>query len=123
MYKSYNREFLLDINRALEKAMFREITERGERGGGFSAFTLYTGNTDSSYIKKTITRADTTFTVKIDPKDPNANLKIVQTALKDIIPPDVAKINELFIQEMKGNVFSVQEMSIEYYDLHRTASS
>ena len=117
MYKSYDKELLLDINRALEKAMFQEITERGERGGGFSAFPLYTGNEDSSYIEKTITSVDTTFTVKIDPKDPNANLKIAQTALKDIIPPDVAKINEFFIQEMKGSVFPVWETSTDYYDL------
>ena len=118
MYKSYERELIFDINQSLEKAVYQEMSKRGEIGGGFTAFPLYTEKGDSSkLIEKTIISDDTTFTVKIDPKDFNANYKIVQTVLKDIIPPDVMVINEYFLQEMKNSLFSVHEAYVEYYNL------
>ena len=118
MYKSHKRELLMDINSSLEKAIYQEVTERGERGGGFISFPLYMENGDSSrYIEKTIRGADTTFTVSIDRQDPNANLKIAQTVLKDMAPLDVSVVNKFFLQEMKKSIFLVRETIIEYYDL------
>ena len=120
MYNSYEKEIVLDINKFLEKSVFVEVTERNEKGGGFSAFALYPENGDTSrYINKTIIGEDTTFYVKIDRQDPNANLKIIQTALKDIVPLDVSHLNKLFLREMRNSKFSVQDTYVEYYDLEK----
>jgi len=118
MYNSYEKEVLIDANKYLEKSVYMEVTERSEGIGGFLAYPLYTENGDTSkYIEKTITREDTTFNVTIDRQDPNANLKIIQFALKDIVPIDVSRLNELFQQEMHSSRFSIQDTYVEYYDL------
>ena len=117
MYNTYEKEIVLDMNKYLEKSAYMELTERSEKKGGFSAFPLYTENGDTSrYIKKTITGENTTYNVKIDRHDPNANLKIIQMVLKDITPLDVSRINELFSQEMQHSKFPVQDTYVEYYD-------
>ena len=118
MYNSYKKEIVLHINKCLEKTVYMEVTERTESFGGFSAYTLYTETGDTSrYIEKTITGEDTTFIVKIDRQDPNANMKIVQLLLRDITPLDVSRINELFLQEMRNGRFPVNETYVEYYNL------
>ena len=118
MYESYERKLHIDIDGSFKNAIYQEVTKRGESGGGFSAFSLNTDNEDNSrYIEKTIQGIDTTFTVSVDRHDPNANLKIAQTVLKDIAPLDIEALNKFFIQEMKDKDFPVQEAYIEYYDL------
>ena len=118
MYNSYEKEIAVDVDKSLEKVAYMEVTERSEKKGGFSAFSLYTENGDTSrYIYKVITREDTTFNVKIDRHDPNANLKIVQMVLKDITPLNVSRLNELFLQEIRNSRFPIKNTYVEYYDL------
>ena len=120
MYNSYEKEIVLDINKSLEKTVYMEVTERNEKGGGFSAYSLYTGTVDSSgYIEKTVKGDDKSFAVKVDRQDPNANLKIVQYALKDMAPLNVLRLNELFLKEMQDGKFPIQESYVEYFDLKK----
>ena len=118
MYNSYEKEILLDINKSLENALYIEVTERNENGGGFTAYPLYNEIVEPSrYIEKKIEGKDTIFNVKIDRLDPNANLKIVQFLLKDIAPLDVLHLNEFFLHEMKDSKSTIQETYVEYFDI------
>lgn len=120
MYNGYKKEIYFDINKGIENAVYREMTERGESGGGFSAFSLYTENGDTSrYIKKTIIGEDHTLEVEIDRQDPNANMKIVQSILRNVIPLSVSRVNEFFFQEMQHCKFSIEKTYVEHYDLKR----
>jgi hypothetical protein len=97
MYNSYEKEIVLDINTAIEKAVYMEVTERGERLGGFFAYSSYTEDGDTSrYVKKTITGGDTIVNVVIDRQDPNANLKIIQFILNDYASLNISRLNEIF---------------------------
>jgi Signal transduction histidine kinase len=117
MYNSYEKEIVLDINKSLGNSVYIEVTERSENCGGFSFYSLYTGTVDSSgYIEKTVDGGSKNFTVKIDRQDPNANLKIVQYALKDINPLNVSRLNELFLKKMQEGKFPVKESYVEYFD-------
>lgn len=118
MYNSYEKEIILEMNQTLEKAVYMEMTERGEKGGGFTALSLYPEQGDTSrFINKEVRSADTTIVVTIDRQDPNANLKIVQYFLNDISPVNILRLNELFIEEMRKGNYPVQTTYVEYYDL------
>lgn len=118
MYNAYKKEIYFEVNRSIEKSVYMEVTERCEGDGGFSAYPLYTENGDTSrYIKKTIIGEDFTVDVEVDRQDPNANLKIVQFVLKDVIPLDVSLLNKLFFQEMQHSKFPIGQTYVEYYDL------
>lgn len=118
MYDSYKKEFVMEINQALEKAIFMEITERSEKGGGFFSFALYPENGDTArYIQRTVQTADTTYQITIDRHDPNVNLKIAQSFLGAISPLDMVQLNEIFDREIRRGKFPVQNTYIEYYKL------
>jgi signal transduction histidine kinase len=119
MYNSYKKEIILDINKAIEKAVYREVTERSENDGGFSFYSLYTEDGDTSrYIKKTIIGEDTTVNVTIDRQDPNANHKIIQSILNDNAPLNISRLNELFFLEMQSGKFPVKDTYVEHYDMN-----
>jgi signal transduction histidine kinase len=118
VYNSYKKEIVLDINKAIEKAVYMEVTERSEDGGGFFSYSLYTEDGDTSrYIKKTIKGEDTTVVVTIDRHDPNANLKIIQYMMNDYAPLNISCLNELFFLEMQSSKFPVKDTYVEHYDL------
>ncbi|MDR1340060.1 MAG: HAMP domain-containing histidine kinase [Prevotellaceae bacterium] len=118
-YNSYEKEIVLDINNAMEKAVYMEVTERGEHLGGFSAFSLYTEDGDTSrYVKKTIKGDGTTVEVVIDRQDPNANHKIMQYMMNDTVPLNISRLNEIFFREMQSSKFPVKDTYVEHYDLN-----
>jgi signal transduction histidine kinase len=119
MYNSYEKEIVLDINTAIEKAVYMEVTERSEDRGGFSAYSLYTENGDTArYVKKTIKGEGATIEVVIDRQDPNANHKIIQYIMKDYAPLNISHLNEIFFREMQSRKFPVKDTYVEHYDLN-----
>ncbi|MDR1524341.1 MAG: HAMP domain-containing histidine kinase [Tannerella sp.] len=121
MYHAYEKEIVLDMNTAIEKAAYMELTERSESGGGFFAFAMYPEKGDTSrFIKKTV-RADdgSSFDIVVDRQDPDANLKIIQYALKDMVPLNVSRLNELFFREIRKSKFPVRISYVEHYDLRK----
>lgn len=118
MYNTYEKELILNMNTELNTAGYMEVSERSERGGGFTSYAMYSGVSDTSrYIQKKIRTQDTVFLVTIDRQDPNANLKIAQTGLKDTIPLNVFRLNELFFKKIQEGKFPIKDTYIEYYDL------
>jgi signal transduction histidine kinase len=118
MHNAYKKVIILNMNTAIEKATYMELTERNERGGGFSAYSLYPATGDTSrYIKKTIRGADTMVDIVIDRYDPNANNKIVQYLLNSHVPLNISRLNEIFSQEMQSSWFSIKDTYVEHYDL------
>jgi Signal transduction histidine kinase len=120
MYNSSEKEIVLEIDRVLENAVYKELTERSEVFGGFSSYALYPEKGDTSrYISKELKFADTIVKVKIDRFDPRANLKIAQYGLNlaNISPVKVSRIKEFFLQGMEDTKFPVREAQVDYYDL------
>ena len=120
MYNSSEKEIVLEINRGLEGAVYKELTERSEGGGGFLAYNLYSEKGDTSrYISKEIKTTDTVIVINIDRFDPQANLKIAQYILKiaKLSSVKVSRINEFFYHGMEYTKFPVRETYVDYYDL------
>jgi signal transduction histidine kinase len=117
-YNSCEKEIVLDINKAIEKAVYMEVTERGESQGGFFAYSLYTDDGDTSrYLKKTVKGNGTTIEVVIDRQDPNANHKIVQYMMKDTVPLNISRLNEIFFREMQSSKFPIKDTYVEHHDM------
>lgn len=116
MYSSYQQELVLEIDRAIESAVYVEMTERNDDGGGFYSYRLYAGETER-FIQREIEAVDTTYVVTIDRQDPNANLKIMQFVLKDDIPLNLDRLNQIFQEQLQTSHFPITSTYIEYFDL------
>jgi len=98
MYHLHKKELKDFSNQSATKAVYMEVSERGEAIGGSRVFsTNFSGSNDTSrYILKKLRTEDTTFVVTIDKQDPNTLLKAVQLVLKDEMPVDLKKLNMFF---------------------------
>ena len=114
MYIVYQQEMYLEINEALEKAIFMEINERSEQVGGFS----YQCPLDAeNVIQKQILCADTTYFCH-DKNDRHRISKILHILIQDKVPLDIYRLDTIFREELSLKKFPVKITYLEQIDLN-----
>ena len=118
MYHLHKKELKDFSNQSATKAVYMEVSERGEAIGGSRVFsTNFSGSNDTSrYILKKLRTEDTTFVVTIDKQDPNTLLKAVQLVLKDEMPVDLKKLN-MFFKKQLSERYAIKNTYFDYLDL------
>jgi len=118
MYHLHKKELTDFANQSVTKAVYMEVSERGEAIGGSRVFsTNFSGSNDTSrYIIKNLRTEDTTYVVTIDKQDPNTLLKAVQLVLKDEMPVDLKKLNTFFKKQLSER-YTIENTYFDYLDL------
>jgi two-component system, OmpR family, phosphate regulon sensor histidine kinase PhoR len=118
MYYLHEKELKDYANLSATKAIFMEVTERGEALGGVKVFStnLSEPNDTSRYIVKRVRTEDTTYVVTIDKQDPNYIYKIMQLVLKDEMPVDLRKLN-IFFKKQLSERYATKNTYFDYLDL------
>lgn len=118
MYETYESQLSIGVNRSVEEAVLKEVSERHESLGGTIVSVPFVNNTDTTrYITKTVRAEDTTFQVTIDRQDPNSEKKLFQFLLKDILPLSTERLDQLFKDELKLRKLPVSDSYVELLDL------
>lgn len=118
MYNLHKKELKDYAEQSAIKAVFMEVSERGEALGGVKVFSsnLSEPNDTSRYIVKRVRTEDTTYVVTIDKQDPNHIYKIMQLVLKDEMPINFKKLNTFFKNELSKR-YAIKNTYFDYLDL------
>lgn len=118
MYHLHKKELKDFANQSATKAVYMEVSERGEAIGGSRVFsTNFSGSNDTSrYIVKRLRTEDTTYVVTIDKQDPNTLSKMIQLVLKDEMSVDLKKLNTFFKKELSER-YAIKNIYFNYLDL------
>lgn len=118
MYNLFEREFKVNVDEALQKAVYMEMAERGETIGGFVVYgsNFSSPNDTSKFFKKNVVTADSTYTFTIDKNDPNTMHKISQFVLKQHLPIKLDRLSAIF-KESVHERYAVREAWFDYLDL------
>ena len=118
MYTLLQSELLRSMNRSFEVAILKELNHRYEQLGGTLSFTPITTPDDTTrFISKTVRTADTTFLVTFDRQDPYSRNKVIQFLIKEDLPVNVFKLDNLFRAELASVRYPDLETCVEYIDL------
>jgi len=120
MYHLHKKELTDFANKSATKAVYMEVSERGEAIGGSRVFsTNFSGSNDTSrYIVKRLRTEDTTYVVTIDKQDPNTLSKMIQLVLKDEMPVDLKKLNTFFKKQLSER-YAIKNTYFDYLDLKK----
>ena len=120
MYHLHKKELTDFANQSATKAVYMEVSERGEAIGGSRVFsTNFSGSNDTSrYIVKRLRTEDTTYVVTIDKQDPNTLSKMIQLVLKDEMPVDLKKLNTFFKKQLSER-YAIKNTYFDYLDLKK----
>ncbi|MDR1368687.1 MAG: HAMP domain-containing histidine kinase [Dysgonamonadaceae bacterium] len=120
MYEVWRSEMKREMRKALEIAVDMELSDRSNKLGGgifYRTFEFTSEDYQRGYIKKKITTQDSTLYVNIDPRDPDADRKIIQFILKDEEKINLRLLDSIFVSELKKHHFQINASYVEYHDL------
>lgn len=118
MYVIHQSELLTSINKSIETAIKKELSDRNEQLGGWIGFAPLTDSRDTTrFITKTVRSIDTSFQVTLDRFDPNSTDKLIQFLIKDDLPVNVYKLDSLFRIELINERYPNLNTRIDYIDL------
>lgn len=120
VYRSYQTQWRVIVEKAIEKAILREGQARHELLGGTIFSQLNNDQVDTArYFTKTVRTIDTTFHITFDRHDPFSESKFIQFMNKDELPLDVQRLDSLFRLELVGYHFPLGNTEISYIDLKK----
>ena len=122
MYDLFQREFRMYANQIANESILMELTERSEKGGGFSVYShnLISPNDSSRFFSKKIVTKDSTYALIIEKNDQNAMFKIMQFALKNHLPVNLDRLSEIY-EEKINEKYVIENIYFDYIDLKEHA--
>jgi len=122
MYTLLQRELDTYAKQAAQESVMQEIIERTEEIGGQVVYStnmsMSNPNDTSRFFTKKVISEDSTYFFTIDKQDPNSRSKIIQFLLKDELPINIDKLNEIFTGKI-SQFYEIENTYFNYIDLKK----